>query len=131
MCGIMENNSRESGKTEKRMDMVFGNPRKEISTKANGRTTGNTERDIMFTQVDPNTAVTSKTSSRAARVRKNLPTEINTQACTNKANHMAMEDTFGQMAIHMRANSSMALVRVKELCAQQAVKYMKASSKMT
>lgn len=129
MCGIMENNSRENGKTEKRMAMVFGNPRKEIATKANGRTTDNMERDNTFTQVDLNTEATSKTFSRVAKAKKNSRTETSTQACTNKANLTATEDTFGQTAIPTRANSSMALVKVKALCTKQMVRSMKASSK--
>lgn len=127
----MENNSRENGKTEKRMVMVSGNPRKEIATKANGRTTDNTERDNMFTQVGPNIAATLKTSSRVAKDKKSLQTETNTQACTNKANRMATEDMSGQMAIPTRANSSTVLAKAKVLCAQQTVRSMKASSKTT
>lgn len=62
MFGTMDNNSKENGKTGKRMDSVYGSPRKVIATKASGRTTDSMERDNTSTLVGLNTAAISKIS---------------------------------------------------------------------
>ena len=61
LVGQKENSSRESGNLGRKMAMESGNPRKETSMKASGKTTGKTAKGPISIQEVQNIQVTSKT----------------------------------------------------------------------
>ena len=52
--------SKVNGKTAKNKDMAYGNPQKETTTMANGRTTNKMVREFIHMLVVPNTVGISK-----------------------------------------------------------------------
>lgn len=52
--------SKANGKTAKNKDMAYGNPQRETTTKANGRTTNKMVRESIHMLVVPNTVGISK-----------------------------------------------------------------------
>ena len=100
--GLRDSISKASGRTAKRKDTESGDPRKEMSMKVSGKTTGKMAKEPTSTLEAPNISATSKISSNTAEARNNLPTETDMLAITARENLMATEPTPGLMEISTR-----------------------------
>ena len=94
--GRRDNISKVSGRMAKIMDTVSGDHRKEMSTKASGKTTGKTAKESTSTLEAPNISAHSKISSNTEEARNNLPTETGMLAITARENSRLWHLHLGQ-----------------------------------
>ncbi len=105
--GTMEKFSKDNGKWEPKMVMVYGLHLMAAITKANGILTCNTERENMCIH-QGSTRVSLKTFANKVKGSKLSQTEIPLQVNTKMESQMAKENTNGKMEPIMKVTFSTA-----------------------